>query len=923
MASAPPQDDGQWWAQDKPAATGDAYLATLPAARASTAKAIAEGRMSLPSGTSLRSPVGQQMLADVAQYDPTFDVANAPSRTATRKAFTSGKQGQNVTSFNTAIGHLGTLAQSAEGLDNTNYPIWNGIGNFVDTQTGDPRVTNFNVAKQAVVDELERAFKGSGGNVHEIKQWEETLNSSRSPAQLRGAIQQAAGLLQSRIGAMHDSYNAGMGTTDQPLPMLNQHAAEAMARFGSKDYLNKGYGALALPADGAGGPGAPTAGGGSAPNPFAPDPGQTPPSGPAPTGASPATPWDQPDGQRVALATGTTRDVFNAQKSTAVDGFVRSGAPFEQAQAYAKEHGFALDPATYAATLAYAAKNPHHKGSYGSISDSVPMATMQQIESSPLVAPVVAGGLTAANAGSFGMANKIAAGADALGSRLGGDNRPLGDIYSQNLDENKLKTNLAESAHPIAALGGNVVGFMSGDALLGKGLQAAGRAIPGVAALGGKIGAGYRAAAQDAAYGAAYGAGASDSLGDVPANALTGAALGAGGGMLGRGVAKGAAAALTGVTDAGVRRLTQAGVALTPGQIAGSTGTKVGNAVKGAEDWLSGLPGIGGAIKGARTEGVHDFNKAALDEVLAPIGHEASGIGHAGVADAQGKVGQAFNDALSRMQAVPDQALTTDLRKVNQQVQSLSEGHRSQFTAAMDEHVAPYLSGKTQLDGKDLQAVKQGLDGEISNLRGRGSSPQDRKLADRLGDVRDSFMDLAARTTPDAASDFQKANRAYSLLARVEDAASKAKDGVYTPNQFKTAVGRKGYGTTRSNLANGSAPFQQLSNDASTILPSSLPDSGTAGRNVVAGIIGQHGVGAALGGAGGYAEGGSGGALAGTLAGAALGSAAFSRPAVRAVQGVLAGSRGKAITTLGDIIRANAKLGGAVGTPLLLQKLAK
>ena len=144
-------------------------------------------------------------------------------------------------------------------------------------------------------------------------------------------------------------------------------------------------------------------------------------------------------------------------------------------------------------------------------------------------------------------------------------------------------------------------------------------------------------------------------------------------------------------------------------------------------------------------------------------------------------------------------------------------------------------------------------------------------------------------------------------------AAAKAKDGVFTPNQFRQAVTKRGYGTTTASVARGDSRMQQLATDASTVLPSVVPDTGTAGRVALAALAGGGGI---LGGGGGYSEGGASGALAG----AALGGALFSPLGARAVQSVLAGSRGRALNTLGDVLRRNAALGGAVGTPLLLER---
>ena len=89
--------------------SGEDYLKTLPKPQADQVKALAEGRMQIPGGFALKTPYWQQMMTHVSQYDPNFDTVNYNARAATRKDFTSGKSAQNITSFNTAIGHLDHL----------------------------------------------------------------------------------------------------------------------------------------------------------------------------------------------------------------------------------------------------------------------------------------------------------------------------------------------------------------------------------------------------------------------------------------------------------------------------------------------------------------------------------------------------------------------------------------------------------------------------------------------------------------------------------------------------------------------------------------------------------------------------------------------------------------------------------------------
>jgi hypothetical protein len=207
---------------------GADYLKTLDKDQQNQVKALAEGRMQFPGGFALRSPYWQRMLSQVSQYDPSFDTVNFNARSSTRKDFTSGPSARNITSFNTAIGHLGTLSKSADALGNTWSDYYNRVANFVIERKGDPRVREFETAKSAVADELTRSFRLTGGNVHDIVAWEANLNAANSPAQLHGAIKQAVDLLRSRIENVGQQYNKGMGTTSDPIELLTPKSRDTI-----------------------------------------------------------------------------------------------------------------------------------------------------------------------------------------------------------------------------------------------------------------------------------------------------------------------------------------------------------------------------------------------------------------------------------------------------------------------------------------------------------------------------------------------------------------------------------------------------------------------------------------------------------------------------------------------------------------------
>jgi hypothetical protein len=171
----------------------------------------------------------------VGQYDPSFDLVNYNSRNKARQDFTSGKSAANITSFNTAIGHLGSLDKAIDNLRNSDYPAYNTVSNWLANESGDTRFqkarTDFQSAKTAVTEELTRAFRGTGGNVHDIIEWDKSLSEASSPAALHQAVKTAIELLKSRIEAIGDQYNRGMGTTKDPMKLLSDKAQAAVERL--------------------------------------------------------------------------------------------------------------------------------------------------------------------------------------------------------------------------------------------------------------------------------------------------------------------------------------------------------------------------------------------------------------------------------------------------------------------------------------------------------------------------------------------------------------------------------------------------------------------------------------------------------------------------------------------------------------------
>lgn len=214
--------------------TGEDLIKSLPGPVAQQVKAIAEGRLAIPTGAGLRSPYWQQMLGVVGQYDPSFDVNNPGKRMATAKAFASGKEAQQVNALNTVIGHLESLSKATDAMGNTWSPAFNSVKNWISAQRGKPEVKDFEATKKAVVDELTRVWRGTGGSEGDIKTWSVSLDAANSPEQLHAVVAKIGELLESKLSALDDQYKEGMGTIAQGRQMLTPKSRQTLDKLEQK-----------------------------------------------------------------------------------------------------------------------------------------------------------------------------------------------------------------------------------------------------------------------------------------------------------------------------------------------------------------------------------------------------------------------------------------------------------------------------------------------------------------------------------------------------------------------------------------------------------------------------------------------------------------------------------------------------------------
>lgn len=210
---------GQWYTADEkrePIANVERILPqgspspTDPSVK-TTAKMIANYEMPLPSGYALREPYWQAVLSQVNEENPKYDAAQFPARSQAVKAFSTGKQGNAINSFNVAIDHLNTLQELGNALNNSDIPAFNRLANKTAEEMGYAAPTSFEAAKQIVGQEIVKAIVAGGGGVGEREEAGKRIDKANSPAQLSGVIKTYKDLMAGQLKGLRKQYEDTTG----------------------------------------------------------------------------------------------------------------------------------------------------------------------------------------------------------------------------------------------------------------------------------------------------------------------------------------------------------------------------------------------------------------------------------------------------------------------------------------------------------------------------------------------------------------------------------------------------------------------------------------------------------------------------------------------------------------------------------------
>jgi len=305
------------------------------------------------------------------------------------------------------------------------------------------------------------------------------------------------------------------------------------------------------------------------------------------------------------------------------------------------------------------------------------------------------------------------------------------------------------------------------------------------------------------------------------------AAKGAGLGLLGYSGARVLGRVLNPQTSAEVKSLMAEGITPTPGQI-------MGGGAKKAEEALRSVPIVGDAITMAHKRAIEDFNRAAINRSLTPIGEtlpKEVPVGYKAVDHAYQTISQKYDDLLPKLNIKADEQFGQDITGLHTLAQNLNPAQATQFNNILKNEVLGKFTDDGLMSGETMKQVESKLGGLIRGYQ-RAPDYDQQLLGDALQEAQSSIRKMVERANPKYTGELSKVNSAYANLLRVENAAGKqgAKEGVFTPAQLESASRALDSSLRKRSFAHGKALMQDLATAGDTALAQKLPNSGTVDR---------------------------------------------------------------------------------------------
>ena len=220
----------------RPDLGGESLLKALPVGDRALVDSIRKGNVDPNKATSMRGANRERIMKLVTRVDPTYDQKWIDATKALMKDATVGNLARSARSLNMVVGHIEDMKAAADELKNNAWQTGNTITNYIKENLGNPIVTRFNLARDAVKSEMAASFKAGVGTAsptdQEIMEWGKTLNYGLSDAQFNAWVDTADKLLGSRLMALESQKNVPGIAWPPGFDILSSRAREILSARG-------------------------------------------------------------------------------------------------------------------------------------------------------------------------------------------------------------------------------------------------------------------------------------------------------------------------------------------------------------------------------------------------------------------------------------------------------------------------------------------------------------------------------------------------------------------------------------------------------------------------------------------------------------------------------------------------------------------
>ena len=263
-------------------------------------------------------------------------------------------------------------------------------------------------------------------------------------------------------------------------------------------------------------------------------------------------------------------------------------------------------------------------------------------------------------------------------------------------------------------------------------------------------------------------------------------------------------------------------------------GQALGGAWNKTEEKLQSVPILGDMITRARGQANQQFEAAAHNRALAPIGQSIpSNIsGRDSIVYTENALKDAYDTVLNKIGAIkPDTTFTNNLTSLTDGVNKLliPKTIKNNFNQALAD-VQASITQNGYMTSESYKMLESTL-GQDAKTLGLGNVAET-KVGTAVKQLQLELRDMLNRQAGSSADELKAVNTGWANFKRVQNAAGKigADTGEFTPAQLQNSIRALDGSKDKAAFARGSALMQDLGDAGKTILSGKVADSGTAGR---------------------------------------------------------------------------------------------